>query len=1165
MLPWTVNAQTISVAGNWQNDIAGLNLMGNDSLISFTSGGSHTIGGSQPTAFRRLTSGKSGTLTLAQNITVSNAFNVTSGTFDHGASFNVTATGGVAVSAGATYRDVGTGDLTLGAGLANAGAVQINGVTTACGEADSILIRSTGGQRAWTGTGTFSLQDVDVQNQGGSAAITVFSGTNTGGNGVNWVFVGCPAVCGNGIVEGAEQCDGTACCTAACTYQAEFAACGSSDATACNAADSCNATGSCVDRKDAAGSICLAGSGACDPNDVCDGTSNACAPVFAAVGAACGDSSDTECTNPDSCDGSGACQVNNAADGSTCGDAGAECTNQDTCSAGACTDNGFKAATTACGSQADTACDNPNTCSGNSAACLDNFEAVTVACGDAEGACTNADSCDGGGSCQDNGFKAEFTACGDSDGTACNAADSCDATGTCVDRKDAANTVCLAGSGACDPDDVCDGTTNTCAPVYAAEFTACGDSDGTACNAADSCDSAGSCVDRKDAAGSVCLAGSGACDPNDVCDGTTNACAPVYAAEFTACGDSDGTACNAADSCNTSGTCVDRKDAAGSVCLAAGTDATCDPADTCDGTTNTCEPIYAAFGVSCGDPSDTECSNPDSCDGSGACQANNSAEGSSCGDAGSDCVNRDTCSAGACIDNGFKSATTACGSQADTACDNPNTCSGNSAACLDNFEPTTTACGDAEGACTNADSCSGSGSCQDNGFKAEFTACGDSDGTACNAADSCNTSGTCVDRKDPAGSLCLAGSGACDPNDVCDGTTNTCAPVYAAAGSACGDADAECTNADSCNATGTCLDNGFKPSTTTCGDAGDGICDTQDTCSGNDGSCVDRVAATGTACGDGSDTDCTNPDTCDSSGSCQDNHAASGATCDDGEACSTNDACDAGGECAGTVDPVCSGCTGNMAPVFATVTATPSDPQPYSNGNASVMATFTDAPGTHTCTINWGDGSADDVFLAQDQPTVSDPIGSCTGSHLYTAVGVYEVTITVSDGCSGSSATTVYQYFVLYDPNGGFVTGGGWINSPAGAYPTNPDLTGKANFGFVSKYQKNATTPTGNTQFHFNAAGFKFDSDSYEWLVISGAKARYRGVGQVNGQGSYGFELTAWDGQAPGGGGGADRFRIKIWDHNQGNGVVYDNMMGADDGDDPTTELGGGSIVIHKK
>ncbi len=118
---------------------------------------------------------------------------------------------------------------------------------------------------------------------------------------------------------------------------------------------------------------------------------------------------------------------------------------------------------------------------------------------------------------------------------------------------------------------------------------------------------------------------------------------------------------------------------------------------------------------------------------------------------------------------------------------------------------------------------------------------------------------------------------------------------------------------------------------------------------------------------------------------------------------------------------------------------------------------------------------------------------------------------------------------VVYDPAAGFVTGGGWINSPAGAYAADPTLTGKANFGFVSKYQKGATVPTGKTEFQFKAGGLNFQSTSYDWLVVAGAKAQYKGTGTVNGVGGYGFMLTAIDGQQPGGG-GVDKFRIKIWD-----------------------------------
>jgi hypothetical protein len=151
---------------------------------------------------------------------------------------------------------------------------------------------------------------------------------------------------------------------------------------------------------------------------------------------------------------------------------------------------------------------------------------------------------------------------------------------------------------------------------------------------------------------------------------------------------------------------------------------------------------------------------------------------------------------------------------------------------------------------------------------------------------------------------------------------------------------------------------------------------------------------------------------------------------------------------------------------------------------------------------------------------------------------------------------------VIYDPNGGFVTGGGWINSPAGAYVPNPALVGKASFGFVSKYQNGASVPTGNTEFQFRTASFNFSSTIYQWLVVAGAKAQYKGSGTVNGSGNYGFLLKATDGQINGGG-GTDKFRIKIWDKNNNDAVVYDNQINGSESADPTTTLGGGSIVVH--
>jgi len=225
------------------------------------------------------------------------------------------------------------------------------------------------------------------------------------------------------------------------------------------------------------------------------------------------------------------------------------------------------------------------------------------------------------------------------------------------------------------------------------------------------------------------------------------------------------------------------------------------------------------------------------------------------------------------------------------------------------------------------------------------------------------------------------------------------------------------------------------------------------------------------------------------------------------------------------------------------------------NTAITVGASFTD-PGvldTHTGVWSWGDGTTSPGIV-----TETNGSGSVTGSHTYTAAGVYTVTLTVTgnDSCSGRS---VFQFVVVYDPNAGFVTGNGWINSPVGAYAADPSLTGKANFGFVSRYRRGAIVPEGQTEFQFSVANLIFHSSTYDWLVVGGARAQYKGTGTINGLGSYNFILTAVDGQRAGGG-GVDKFRIKIW---SSGGVVYDNQMGAGDDTTPTTQLGGGSIVIH--
>ncbi|HEX6316588.1 MAG TPA: PKD domain-containing protein, partial [Gemmatimonadaceae bacterium] len=247
----------------------------------------------------------------------------------------------------------------------------------------------------------------------------------------------------------------------------------------------------------------------------------------------------------------------------------------------------------------------------------------------------------------------------------------------------------------------------------------------------------------------------------------------------------------------------------------------------------------------------------------------------------------------------------------------------------------------------------------------------------------------------------------------------------------------------------------------------------------------------------------------------------------------------------------------NVAPTLNSVTG-PATPVPV-NSSTSITLNFSDPAGSYdsyTAEVNWDDGLG----------YVSVGLVTSGGSVIktFTTAGVYTVCAKVSDEDGGTSNESCFAYIVVYDPTGGFVTGGGWIMSPAGAYVADPTMTGKATFGFVSKYERNKTLPQGNTEFNFHAASFEFKSTAYEWLVVAGTRAQYKGTGTITGQtGTYGFLLTAIDGGNTSAGVNPDKFRIKIWQI--GGSVVYDNQITAAEDSDAATGLSGGSIVIHTK
>jgi hypothetical protein len=231
-------------------------------------------------------------------------------------------------------------------------------------------------------------------------------------------------------------------------------------------------------------------------------------------------------------------------------------------------------------------------------------------------------------------------------------------------------------------------------------------------------------------------------------------------------------------------------------------------------------------------------------------------------------------------------------------------------------------------------------------------------------------------------------------------------------------------------------------------------------------------------------------------------------------------------------------------------------PAPLSVGSqATISFSYATSMDGQNCeiTFDWNDGTT---------TTLNSVNGIASAQHTFVAPGVYKVGVTVNDPTTGPTNRD-FNYVVVYDPNGGFVTGGGWINSPLGAFRLSPELSGEARFGFVSKYKKGSSVPVGQTEFQFELANFGFQSSSYQWLVVSGGKAQFKGLGTVNGAGEFGFLLTATDSDKYAG--GADKFRIKIWEIAT-DSIVYDNGLDAPDSLEASNpqEISGGSIVIHR-
>ncbi len=504
---------------------------------------------------------------------------------------------------------------------------------------------------------------------------------------------------------------------------------------------------------------------------------------------------------------------------------------------------------------------------------------------------------------------------------------------------------------------VCDAATGVVTQQPQPSGTTCGNAAVGECDAQDTCDGAGFCVDRSQSMGTPCGdPTTSACDDADTCDGL-GACRANPRTAGTACGDPTNTECNGADTCDGNGVCLANVPIAGTAC-GDPTDLECDNPDTCDGVgsclvnneptglpcgnpvgnqcddpdtcngSGVCQTNALPAGTACGDPSISECDNADVCDGVGVCSGNNVPDGTVCTDDGNEC-RTDICQGGQCT-HPLAAAGVPCGDPSNTECDGADTCDG-TGVCATNLQPAGAACGSAVATdCDGADSCDGAGACATN-LVSIGTSCGDPSDTDCDDPDTCDGLGGCQANVSPSGLPCGNQVGnQCDDPDTCDGA-GVCNGNFVLAGTACGNPGmSECDNPDTCDGIGACAGNRLADGTpctddgnecrddvclagtcahpllaagTACGDPTASECDNADSCDGT-GGCLPNLVSAGTACGDPSNTTCTGPDTCNGFGACLTNNMADGTNCDDGSFCNAGATC-VGGACGGASTTDC--------------------------------------------------------------------------------------------------------------------------------------------------------------------------------------------------------------------------------------------------------------------
>lgn len=294
------------------------------------------------------------------------------------------------------------------------------------------------------------------------------------------------STCGNGIVEGTEECDGGECCDADCTFASAGTPC--DDGLFCNEGETCDGLGTCNggSARDCTGND-IPGIGTCDYDpdnihytwDYRDPFTSMC------------DETDDKCTE-------GNKALNHQPP--TIGTCDVQCLANSDCAYlnGVCADG---------------------ICNMNTYTCEHHFKSSSTICRASEGVCDVEEYCTGSSdSCPSNDFLPPGTVCRESAGI-CDIADTCSGLDYDCPHDIKSTSQCRASAGVCDMEEYCDGLNNDCPMDEFMPYGFVCEYDPGQCEADDTCNGFSAICNEKYAPYGISCDDGLFCNVDEICDG----------------------------------------------------------------------------------------------------------------------------------------------------------------------------------------------------------------------------------------------------------------------------------------------------------------------------------------------------------------------------------------------------------------------------------------------------------------------------------------------------------------------------------------------------------------------------------------------------------------------------------------------------------------------